>query len=65
LLRVNNLVAKVHKNPNPLLNNAYLTTLNLDNFKMIGAMGLKVPLNCITSVKRIHEILPSGSKVVS
>jgi hypothetical protein len=41
---VNNLVATVTMvyNPNPLLSKAYLTSLNLSNFKMIDAMGLKI-----------------------
>jgi hypothetical protein len=29
-------------NPNPLLSKAYLTNLNLNHFKMIEAMGLKI-----------------------
>jgi hypothetical protein len=29
-------------NPNTLLSKAHLTTLNLSNFKMIEAMGLKI-----------------------
>jgi hypothetical protein len=29
-------------NPNPQFSKAYLTTLNLYNFKMIEAMGLKI-----------------------
>jgi hypothetical protein len=29
-------------NPNPLLAKAYLTNLNLNHFKMIEAMGLKL-----------------------
>jgi hypothetical protein len=39
---VNNLVTMKHKNPNPLLSKAHLRTLNLSNFKMIEAMGLKI-----------------------
>jgi hypothetical protein len=27
-------------NPNPLLNKVHLTTLNVDNFKMVEAVGL-------------------------
>jgi hypothetical protein len=44
-LTVNNLVTMVtmeHKNPNTLLSKACLTNSNLDNFKMIEAMGLKI-----------------------
>jgi hypothetical protein len=29
-------------NPNPLLSKAHLTTLNINKFKMIEAMGLKI-----------------------
>jgi hypothetical protein len=29
-------------NPNPLFSKAHLTTVNLNNFKMIEAMGLKI-----------------------
>jgi hypothetical protein len=41
----NNLVTWVtmeHKNPNPLLRKAHLTTLNINKFKVIEAMGLKI-----------------------
>jgi hypothetical protein len=43
-----------HKERKPLLSKAHLTNLNLNNFKIIEAMGLKiycieVPLNDITS----------------
>jgi hypothetical protein len=31
-------------NPNPLLSRAHVTTFNLNNFKMIEAMGLKIML---------------------
>jgi hypothetical protein len=43
-LTVNNLIAMVtmEYNPNPLPSKAHLTTLNLNNFKMIKAMGLKI-----------------------
>jgi len=42
---VNNLVAMLPwniNNPNPQFSKAHLTTLNLSNFKMIEAMGLKI-----------------------
>jgi hypothetical protein len=41
---VNNLVAMVtmEHNPNPQFSKAHLTTLILNNFKMIEAMGLKI-----------------------
>jgi hypothetical protein len=29
-------------NPNPLLSKVHLTTLNIDKFKMIEALGLKI-----------------------
>jgi hypothetical protein len=29
-------------NPNPLLNKAHLTTLNLNHFKMVEGIGLKI-----------------------
>jgi hypothetical protein len=31
-----------HNNPNPQFSKAYLTILNLNSFKIIEAMGLKV-----------------------
>jgi hypothetical protein len=31
-----------HKNPNPLLSKAHLTNFNLNIFKIIEAMGLKI-----------------------
>jgi hypothetical protein len=51
-------------NPNPLLGKADLTHLNLNNFKMTKAMGLKitaskVPLNDITSVPNFMKIYPA------
>jgi hypothetical protein len=41
---VNNLVSIItmEHNPNPLLSKAHLTNLNLNNFKMIEAVGLKI-----------------------
>jgi hypothetical protein len=41
---VNNLVAivTVEHNPNPLLSEVRLKTLNLNNFKMTEAVGLKI-----------------------
>jgi hypothetical protein len=36
------MVTMEHKNPNTLLSKALLTTLNLNNFKIIEAMGLKI-----------------------
>jgi hypothetical protein len=32
----------IEYNPNPQFSEAHLTTLNLNNFKMIEAMGLKI-----------------------
>jgi hypothetical protein len=41
---VNNLVAMVtmEHNPNPQFSNSHLTTLNLNNFKRIEAIGLRI-----------------------
>jgi hypothetical protein len=36
------MVTMEHNNPNPQLSKAHLTNLNLNNFKMIEAMGLKI-----------------------
>jgi hypothetical protein len=36
------MVTMEQNNPNPQFSKAYLTTLNLDNFKMIEAMGLEI-----------------------
>jgi hypothetical protein len=58
-------------NLNPQFNKAHLTTVNLNNFNTIEAVGLKViycievPLNGITSVPDFKKILPSGSSVIS
>jgi hypothetical protein len=58
------------KNPHPQYSKADLTTLNLNNFKLIKATGLKKLLHqgllewhylCTT----FHENLPSGSEVIS
>jgi hypothetical protein len=49
-------------NPNPQFSNAHLTTLNLNIFIMIEAIGLKinycieVPLNDITSMLNFMKI---------
>jgi hypothetical protein len=57
-------------NPNPLLSKAHLTTLNLSNFKMVEAMGLKIiasrsPFEWHYLRTKFHENLPSGSKVIT
>jgi hypothetical protein len=56
-------------NPNPQFSKIHLTTLNLNNFKMIEAMGLKIclrgPPEWHYFRTKFHEILPSGSKVIS
>jgi hypothetical protein len=31
-----------HNNPNPQFSKVHLTTLNLNNFKIVEAMGLKI-----------------------
>jgi hypothetical protein len=36
------MVTMEHKNPNSEFSKAYLTTLKLNNFKMIEATGLKI-----------------------
>jgi hypothetical protein len=36
------MVTMTHKNPNPQITKAHLTTLKLSNFKIIEAMGLKI-----------------------
>jgi hypothetical protein len=56
-------------NPNSQFRKAHLTTLNLYNFKIIEAMGLKKllrgdPLEWHYLRTRVHEILLSRSKVI-
>jgi hypothetical protein len=55
--------------PNPQFSKAHPTTLNLNNFKMNEAMGLKLlhrgPLAWHYLRTKLHENLPSGSKVTS
>jgi hypothetical protein len=50
-------------------NRAHLTTLNLINFEMIEAMGLKLllqgPLEWHYLFAKFHENLPSGSNVIN
>jgi hypothetical protein len=41
-------------NPNPLLSKAHITTLNLNNFKMIEAMGLKITAS-IPNFTKIYQ----------
>jgi hypothetical protein len=56
-------------NTNAQFSKAHLTTLNLNNFKMIAAMGLKLlhrgPLEWHYIHTKFHENLPSGSEVIS
>jgi hypothetical protein len=56
-------------NPNPQFSKAYLTLWNLNNFKMIEAMGLNLlprgPVKWHYLRIKFHEILPRGSKVIS
>jgi PIN domain nuclease of toxin-antitoxin system len=58
-----------HKQSKPTVTKAHVTTLNLNNFKIIEAMGLKLlhrdPLEWHYLRTKFHEILPSGSKVIS
>jgi hypothetical protein len=46
------------KNTNPQFSKAHLTTLNLNNFKTLEAVGLKItaPFNVITSVSNFMKI---------
>jgi hypothetical protein len=57
------------KNPNPQLSKVCLITLNLNNSKIIEAMGLKIiasrSLECHCLHTKFHENLPSSSEVVS
>jgi hypothetical protein len=47
-------------NPNPQFRKAHLSTLNLNNFKTVEAMGIKIiesrSLNGITSVPKFMKI---------
>jgi hypothetical protein len=56
-------------NPNPQFTKAHLTNLNLDNFKMIEVMGLKLLHQGLLEWHylrtKFHETLPSGSKVIT
>jgi PIN domain nuclease of toxin-antitoxin system len=56
-----------HKNSNPLLSKADLTTLKINNFKIIEVMGLKLmhrhPLEWHYIRTKFHENVPTGSKV--
>jgi hypothetical protein len=56
-------------NPNPLLSKAHLTTLNLNIFKVIEAVGLRFiasrSLEWHYMRTKFHENLPGGSEVVS
>jgi hypothetical protein len=56
-------------NPNSQFNKAYLTTLNLNNFKTIEAMGLKLlhrgHLEWHYFHTKFHENRSSSSKVIS
>jgi hypothetical protein len=64
LSTVNNFVdmlTLVHKNPNPLPSKAHLTTLNLSNFKIIEAMGLK--FYCIEVTLNGIFFLPNFTKM--
>jgi hypothetical protein len=58
-----------HHNPNPPLTKVHQTNLNLNNFKLIEAKGLKIlhrdPLEWHYFRTKFHENLPSGSKVIS
>jgi hypothetical protein len=56
-------------NPNPLFSKAHLTNFNLNHFKMVEAMVLKIlhwgPLEWQHLPTKFHENLPFVSKVIS
>jgi hypothetical protein len=56
-------------NQNLEFSKAHLTSLDLNNFKMIKAMGLKLFnrgfREWLYLLSKFHENLPSGSKVIS
>jgi hypothetical protein len=62
------MVTMEHKHPNPQFSKAQLTTLNINNFKIIKAMGLKIlhrgTFEWHYIRTKFHENLPSGSKVI-
>jgi hypothetical protein len=57
------------RNPNPQFSKAQLTNLNLNNFKMIEDMGLKLlhrgSLEWHYLRTKFHENLPSTTKIIS
>jgi hypothetical protein len=57
------------QDPNTQFSKAHLTSLNLNNFKTIEAMGLKIAasglLECNYLCTSFHENVPSGSEVIS
>jgi hypothetical protein len=64
------MVTMEHKNTNPQFSMTHLTTFNLNNFKMIEAMGLKnycieVPLNGITSTPNFMKIYQAVQKLLA
>jgi hypothetical protein len=56
-------------NPNPQFSKVHLTTLNLNNFKMIEAMGknycIEVPLNGTTSVPNFIKFYHAVKKLLA
>jgi hypothetical protein len=56
-------------NPNSLLIKAHFTNMNLNNFKMIEAMGLKIISTRSPEwhhfPTKFHENIPSSSKVIT
>jgi hypothetical protein len=56
-------------NPNPQFSKAYLIALNLNNFKTIEAIGLKIiaswSLEWHYLHTKFHQNLPCGSTVIS
>jgi hypothetical protein len=70
--RVNNLIAMVtmeHKKSKPTVEQGSPNRFNLNNFKIIGALGLELlhrgPLEWHYIRAKFHENLPSGSKVIN
>jgi PIN domain nuclease of toxin-antitoxin system len=56
-------------NPNPQFSKAHLTSLNLNNLKMIEAIGLKLlhrgPIERHYFRTKFHENLISGSEILT
>jgi hypothetical protein len=59
----------MEQDPNPQFSKAHLIILNLNNFKMIEAMGLKIAVSGLLEWNYLcicfHENVSSGSEVIS